>query len=154
MPPSTTTSTTVTYELSLDAGNSATFATSSGRPRRPNSVLPGMAAAHSGSFNCSRVWLVSIRPGDRGFADLTGSYKVLSRAGLWSRPPPSFAWCLGAIGLRLDYGQATGVTDVASTLVARPRRADIAHLVVRIRRLHHGSDASRARKCSGTQPQN
>ena len=28
---------------------------------------------------------------------------VLSRAGLWSVQHPSFARCLGAIGLRLDY---------------------------------------------------
>jgi hypothetical protein len=42
MPPSTTISTPVTYELSSEARNRATFATSSGRPRRPNSVLPSM----------------------------------------------------------------------------------------------------------------
>src|SRR5258705_9937681 len=62
MPPSTTTSTPVTYELSSDARNSATFATSSGRPRRPNSVLPSMAAAHSGSFNCLKL----MRPSAEG----------------------------------------------------------------------------------------
>src|SRR4030095_12112757 len=63
MPPSTTMSTPVTYELSSDARNSATFATSSGRPRRPNNVLPSIATAHSGSFSCARVWLVSISEG-------------------------------------------------------------------------------------------
>src|SRR5258708_4605432 len=36
-------------------GGGATFAASSGRPRRPSSVLPGIALAHSGSFSCSRV---------------------------------------------------------------------------------------------------
>src|SRR6476469_4947906 len=58
IPPSTTISTPVTYELSSEARNRATFATSSGRPRRPSSVLPSIALAHSGSFSCSRVWLV------------------------------------------------------------------------------------------------
>src|SRR5438046_259298 len=57
-------STPVTYELSSEAKNIATFATSSGRPRRPSNVLPSITAAHSGSFSCSRVWLVSIRPGE------------------------------------------------------------------------------------------
>src|SRR5882724_10484291 len=55
IPPSTTISTPVTYELSSDARNKATFATSSGRPSRPSSVLLSIALAHSGSFNCSRV---------------------------------------------------------------------------------------------------
>ncbi len=55
IPPSTTISTPVTYELSSEARNKATFATSSGRPRRPSSVLPSIALAHSGSFSCSRV---------------------------------------------------------------------------------------------------
>ena len=40
IPPSTTISTPVTYELSSEARNKATFATSSGRPRRPNGVAP------------------------------------------------------------------------------------------------------------------
>src|SRR5207248_1350267 len=39
IPPSTTRSTPVTHELSSEARNKATFATSSGRPRRPSSVL-------------------------------------------------------------------------------------------------------------------
>src|SRR5712672_118251 len=39
IPPSTTISTPVTYELSSEARNKATFATSSGRPRRPSNVL-------------------------------------------------------------------------------------------------------------------
>jgi hypothetical protein len=43
MPPSTTISTPVTYELSFEARNRATFATSSERPRRPNSVLQILA---------------------------------------------------------------------------------------------------------------
>src|SRR5882724_10949320 len=64
IPPSTTISTPVTYELSSEARNSATFATSSGRPRRPSSVLPSMALAHSGSLSWSRVALLSIRPGE------------------------------------------------------------------------------------------
>src|ERR1700719_3760904 len=55
IPPSTTISTPVTYELSSEARNKATFATSSGRPRRPSSVLPSIALAHSGSFSCCRV---------------------------------------------------------------------------------------------------
>ena len=55
IPPSTTMSTPVTYELSSEARNKATFATSSGRPRRPSSVLPSIAVAHSGSFSCSCV---------------------------------------------------------------------------------------------------
>ena len=42
MPPSTTMSTPVTYELSPEARNSATLAISSGRPRRPRRVLPSM----------------------------------------------------------------------------------------------------------------
>jgi hypothetical protein len=40
IPPSTTMSTPVTYELPSEAKNIATFATSSGRPRRPSNVLP------------------------------------------------------------------------------------------------------------------
>jgi len=36
-------------ELSSDARNGATFATSSGRPRRPRSVLPSIAFAQFGS---------------------------------------------------------------------------------------------------------
>src|SRR6185503_4383894 len=64
IPPSTTMSTPVTYELSAEARNRATFATSSGRPRRPSNVLPIMARAHSGSLSCSRVWFVSISPGE------------------------------------------------------------------------------------------
>src|SRR6266481_4095441 len=68
IPPSTTISTPVTYELSSEARNKATFATSSGRPRRPSSVLPSIAVAHSGSFSCCRVWLVSIKPGEMEFA--------------------------------------------------------------------------------------
>ena len=42
IPPSTTISTPVTYELSSEARKRATRATSSGRPRRPKSVLPSM----------------------------------------------------------------------------------------------------------------
>src|SRR5205823_13506373 len=40
IPPSTTISTAVTYELSSEARNTATFVTSSARPSRPNRVLP------------------------------------------------------------------------------------------------------------------
>jgi hypothetical protein len=44
-----------------------------------------------------------IRTADEGFADLAGLGIVLFRAGLWSVQLPRFAWCLGRIGLRLDY---------------------------------------------------
>src|SRR5882757_1254785 len=64
IPPSTTMSTPVTYELSSEARNSATLATSSGRPRRPNSVLPSISRAHSGSSSWARVALLSINPGE------------------------------------------------------------------------------------------
>ncbi len=43
MPPSTTISAPVMYELSSDARKSAAFATSCGRPSRPRSVFPNIA---------------------------------------------------------------------------------------------------------------
>ena len=56
---------------------------------------------------------------------------MLSRAGLWSSQLPRFAWCLGAIGLRLDYGDATVLTRLTVDHPPRVIRAHFASPVFR-----------------------
>jgi hypothetical protein len=54
---------------------------------------------------------------DGGFADLTGMSIVLSRAGLWSVQYAGFAWCLGSVGLQMDY-RMHGFRNALTALLA------------------------------------
>ena len=64
MPPSTSTSLPVMNEALSDVRNSTTFATSSGRPRRPSGLVLMMSAMIGCRDSSSRFIGVSLIPGD------------------------------------------------------------------------------------------